>query len=143
MHMGLDGPELWDEALREARRAAGYVVDSHSQESPGSVQSLNAMAAAYAVTQAELILTGRPPGPTSTYLELGSWPSTAFSAEFHVVQPDPDCPLCGARGLEGKGGDPFSVSSTSCGLGLVGVLEAVEGGDSKAGSFPLVAGPGI
>ena len=140
MHMGLDTPLLWDPELREARKAAGYVVDAPSLASPGSIQTQNARVAALAVAQAEQILLGRHPGPNMSQESLKIGSRSVFYADHGEIQAEPDCPLCGRKGLEGTGGDPFDLLLEGSGEALSRFLEGLRSENPKPDSFSSVAG---
>lgn len=106
LHMGLQQQGIESETLREARRAAGYVVDD-SRESPGSVQTLNAAVVSFGLTLLEAYLMGRRPVHNVVLYEERVTPSLVFKLRQYGVGHRADCPLCGLHGVVGLGGNPF------------------------------------
>jgi hypothetical protein len=107
--MGLGGPALWAPSLREAQAQAGYVLDVPGQ-SPGSVQVANSLVASLGISLAEAYLCGRAPECSVVLVEAASWPAFGLKTVVRRALPDPECPLCGERGVEGQGGNPFAVT---------------------------------
>jgi ThiF family len=106
LHMGLQQQGIESDTLRDARRAAGYVVDD-PRESPGSVQTLNAVVVSFGLTLLEAHLTGRRPAHQVVLYEERVTPALTFKLRQYGVGADADCPLCGLAGVVGKGGNPF------------------------------------
>ncbi len=102
--MGLGGPALWSDSLREALRAAGYILDVPDQ-SPGSIQTLNDLTASLGVGLAEAWLMGRR--PTENMVAVKIEPPFNVRVRATRIVPAPSCPLCGEDGPAGEGGNPF------------------------------------
>jgi hypothetical protein len=106
LHMGLREQGLESRSLREVRRAMGYVVGDR-RESPGSVQTLNAVVVSYGLTLLEAWLMGRRPGHNVVVYEERVAPQLATKVRELRVKDEPECPLCGMDGVVGWGGNPF------------------------------------
>jgi len=108
--MGLQGQSLWDDTLIEAQRASGYVIGD-PRESPGSVQTINTLAASLAVSVAEAFLMGRDVPHNMLVIRQTCAPLGVAIRQLSIA-PAPTCLICGEDGVEGLGGNPFETQTT-------------------------------
>lgn len=106
LHMGLQQQAIGSKTLREARRAAGYVVDD-PRESPGSVQTLNATIVSVGLSLLEAYLIGRKPAYNVILYEERVAPAWNCRLRQYRVAPHKECLVCGPDGFVGHGGNPF------------------------------------